>query len=294
MAAYPGGAPMGWTVRFRALYCVVMVAALGSPPIATAQVAPPAQATAEIRDASNRVLATASLREGRNEVLIAINFPRETVLTGTHAVHINDTGRCDPLDFTSSGNIFNPFNKKHGRQNPEGAEVGDLPNVNFSTGLTSYNTSAIGATLGNGAGSLLSPNRSLVIYSGQDDQQTEPDGNPGSPIGCGVVLAAGASLRAASPVSQAAQAQAAQGQPQPAQRPAVAQATVAAAKPVVSPVAVAPTPILILPTSVPLAATSAAAQGSSAGPSTFNLLLIAVLGLALIGAGVMLRRPQAP
>jgi superoxide dismutase, Cu-Zn family len=264
----------------------VMVGAFGAAAIVLAQVAPVAQATAEIRDASNRVLASASLREGRNEVLIAINFPREPVLSGTHAIHITDTGRCDPPEFATSANIFNPFNKKHGRQNPEGTEVGDLPNVNFSTGLTSYNTSAIGATLGPGPGSLLSPSRSIVIYSGQDDQQTEPDGNPGSPIGCGVIVAAGA---------------------QPSPKPAAAPPTVAVAKPIASPAAVAkpvaavaspspiaalaaPTPILILPTSVPLVAS---AQSSAAAPGTLNLLLIAVLGLALIGAGVMLRRPQA-
>jgi len=106
--------------------------------------APPVGASAEIRDTANRLVATAALRQGRGEVLISIAFPNPPVLSGAHALHINAVGRCDPPDFASSGGIFNPFNKQHGRQNPRGAEVGDLPNVNFSAGLTNFNTSAIG------------------------------------------------------------------------------------------------------------------------------------------------------
>jgi Cu-Zn family superoxide dismutase len=183
---------------------------LGGSATALAQAAP-VGATSELRDATGRLIANAEFREGRDEVLIALNFPNPPALSGTHALHIDQQGRCDPPDFTTSGNIFNPTNKSHGRQNPEGAEVGDLPNVNFSNGLTTYNTTAIGATLGEGPASLLSPNRSLVIYSGQDDQKTDPEGNSGVPIGCGVIEAVGApgaaAVAAAAPVvSQASPA----------------------------------------------------------------------------------------
>ena len=163
---------------------------------------PAVGATAEVRDASNRVVATAEFREGRGEVLITLLFPNPPILSGTHAVHINDVGRCEPPTYATAGNIFNPLNKKHGRQNPEGAEVGDLPNINLSTGLTSYNTTAPGATLGSGAASLLGPNRtSLVIFSGEDDQLTGPEGNAGSRIACGVITPASAGAAApAAPV----------------------------------------------------------------------------------------------
>ncbi len=252
-----------------------------------AQAPPPPGASAEIRDASGNLLATAAFREGRGEVLVTITFPPQARLSGAHAIHINDTGRCDSPDFATSGSIFNPFNKQHGRNNPEGAEVGDLPNINFSTGLTSYNTNAIGATLGSGAGSLVNPSRSIVLYSGTDDQQTPPDGNPGTPIGCGVVVpaASGApspapvSLRVASPVSQAV--------PRPIV-PSVVPAV--AAQPSPSPVAAAPTPVLILPTPVPLAAAPTQSAPSTTGPSLLNIGVIAALGLALIAGGVLLRR----
>ncbi len=308
---------------------------------------PTVGATAEVRDATNRVVATADFHEGHGEVIVTITFGNPPVLSGTHAIHINDTGRCDPPDFASSGNIFNPYNKKHGRQNPEGFEVGDLPNVNFSNGLTSYNTTAVGGTLGTGANSLLSPNRSLVIFSGEDDQNTAPEGNAGTRIACGVITAAGAAAtgplagaagalptitptpasapavpRIASPVPAPAQgqvaAQGAPGQPaagqpaagqpaagQPAVRPAnspVVQKPAVVVNPSSSPSPVvaapagappaAPTPVVV-PTSPPLASapqtvqTSASSGGGLAG---MTALIIAVLGVGLVGAGYLLRR----
>src|ERR1700716_560906 len=119
-------------------------------PTAVLAQAPPVGATADIRDASGRLLANAEFAEGLVEGVIPMIFPSPATLTGTHALRIMSVGRCDPPDFATAGAGFNPTNKKHDRQNPEGPQVGDLPNVNFSNGLTSYNTSALGATLGSG------------------------------------------------------------------------------------------------------------------------------------------------
>jgi superoxide dismutase, Cu-Zn family len=280
---------------------------------ALAQV-PAVGANAEVRDAANRLVATAEFREGRGEVLITILFPSPPVLSGTHGVHIHEVGRCDPPDFLSAGNIFNPFNKQHGRQNPQGAEVGDLPNVNFAAGLTSYNTTAPGATLGQGQASLLGPNRTaLIITSGEDDQQSQPDGNSGSRIACGVINPA-----AGAPVAAAPAGGASAPTPTPT-RPAVAVAPAApkvaspvpaqpAAKPANSPVVVrppavsnpalspspagapqgVPTPIVPPPTAVPAAA--APPQSANSGLGSPTALIIAVLGVGLVGAGYLLRR----
>jgi Cu-Zn family superoxide dismutase len=298
----------------RALACaiVILLVATGG---ALAQV-PTLGATAEVRDASGRVVANAEFREGRGEVLITILLPNPPVLSGTHAVHINDTGRCDPPAFTSSGNIFNPFNKKHGRQNPEGSEVGDLPNVNFTTGLTSYNTTAVGATLGSGPGSLLTPARALVIFAGEDDQKTDPEGGAGMRIGCGLISAPSGATAAqaglststpsptpatapavpkiASPVPAAQPGQPAAGQPvpKPASSPVVVPPP-AVVKPATSPSAVAagqpiPTPI-VAPTPVPVGAVAPAPQ-SGGGLNGLTALIIAVLGVGLVGAGYLLRR----
>lgn len=283
--------------------------------------APPVGATAEVRDAAGRLLANAEFREGRGEVVITMIFANPAPLTGTHGLRIMSVGRCDPPDFTTAGAGFNPLNKKHGRQNPEGPQVGDLPNVNFTNGLTSYNTSALGATLGPGQASLLGPNRTaLVFFSGEDDQITDPDGKAGTRIGCGVITAtAGAAAVAGAPTvakpttatiaaqpAQPAPAQPAAAQPAPAQpatKPASSPVVVAppvvvnpaAPKPATSPVAAAaavatPTlfvPAVAVPTAPPLAA---APNQSGSGLGTGPALLIAVLGVGLVGAGYLLRR----
>ena len=259
---------------------------------------PPVGATAQVRDAANRLVATADFREGRSEVLITILFPNPPVLSGTHAVHIHEVGRCDPPDFQTAGNIFNPFNKKHGRQNPQGAEAGDLPNINITTGLTSYNTSAPGGTLGSGPGSLLGPNgTALVIFSGEDVQMTDPDGKSGSRIACGVITASGAAgpppaSKVASPVPAA---RSAAGQPaQPAAKPA--NSPVVVRPPVVANPAASPSPAqvvpalptaVVAPTSPPVAASPPQSGNSIGGPTA---LFIAVLGVGLLSAGYLLRR----
>lgn len=271
--------------------------------------APPVGATAEVRDVAGRLVATAEFREGRGEVLINLVFPTPAGLSGTHAVHIQEVGRCDPPDFLSAGADFNPYNKKHGRQNPDGPHVGDLPNVDLTNGLTSYNTSAPGATLSTGPGSLLSQNRTaLVIYSGEDDQMTNPDGNAGSRIACGVIVPAAAPgavpkptpavpTPVASPVPVQPAIQRSSVQPTPVQpAPARPVASPAPAQPVVpKPVttavpvvaAASPIPIVAAPTP-PATATASQASGGSLGSGT--ALLIAVLGVGLVGAGYLLRR----
>jgi superoxide dismutase, Cu-Zn family len=155
----------------------------------------PAGATAEVRDTAGRIVANVEFREGRGEVLVSMIIPNPAPLTGTHGLRIHEVGRCDPPDFATAGAGFNPTGKQHGRQNPNGPQVGDLPNVNFTTGLTSYNTSAMGATLGSGPTSLLDTNRSaFIVYANADDQLTDPDGKAGARVACGVINPAGITI----------------------------------------------------------------------------------------------------
>jgi superoxide dismutase, Cu-Zn family len=281
-----------------------IVAVLAAPGV-LAQV-PAVGATSEVHDAANRLVATAEFREGRGEVLITLRFPSPPVLSGTHAIHIHEVGRCDPPDFLTAGNIFNPFGKKHGRQNPEGPELGDLPNVNFTTGLTAYNTSAPGATLAAGQASLLNPSRSLVIFSGEDDQKTDPEGNSGTRLACGGISPAAGAPAAPAPAAAAAAASPTATRPAAAAAPQIASpvpAQPAAAKPASSPVVVrppavvnaaaSPSPVAAQGATPILAPTPAAAAPPLTGGNSGNsltTLLIAVLGVGLVGAGYLLRR----
>jgi len=105
-------------------------------------------------------------------------------------VHIHERGSCTGAGFADAGGIFNPFGKEHGLLNPAGPMAGDLPDLTLgTTGLARYNIAAPLATLRPGPASLLNPSgTALIIDSGSDDNKTQPLGNSGAPLACGVIL----------------------------------------------------------------------------------------------------------
>jgi Cu-Zn family superoxide dismutase len=253
--------------------------------------APAIGASADVHDTAGRLVASVDFREGRGEVLIAIRFANPPVLSGTHAVHINQMGRCDPPDFASSGAIFNPFGTKHGRRNPNGAEVGDLPNVDFSSGQASYNTSAPGASLGSGVGALLGPNRiAVVVFSGEDDQLSDPEGNAGTRIACGVITPV-----AAAPVAQPARSPSPAVSIKPGSVPSAVPLPPVAVKPAALP-SVSPSPLVAsVPTMVvaPIVLPPERVATQSTTSSTrSDAIIVGLLGLCLMVAGYLVRRPQ--
>ena len=109
---------------------------------------------------------------------------------GVHGIHFHAVGRCDG-DFTSAGAHYNPMNKKHGLNSADGPHAGDAPNftagsdgrarVQFTTDRVSLTTGAV--TLRDADGS------SMIVHATADDQVTDPSGNSGARIACGVVRA---------------------------------------------------------------------------------------------------------
>jgi len=156
-----------------------------------AQPLPQPGATAQLHDATGRLVATAEFRQGQEDVLVGLIFPDPSLLTGTHALHIHERGRCDPPDFTSSGGIFNPFGKQHGLLNNEGPMAGDLERLVLGPlGLRRANVTAPLVTLAPGPASLLGQNgTTLVIHARTDDDRSQPEGGAGARIACGVITA---------------------------------------------------------------------------------------------------------
>ena len=150
----------------------------------------PLTASADMRDASGKQVATVSLIQASDQVQITFSFPNTGALAGTHAVHIHEHGSCGGTGFADAGGIFNPFGKQHGLLNPQGPMAGDLPDLTLGeTGLARYNIAAPLATLRPGPASLLNPNgTALIIDSGSDDNKSQPLGNSGTPLACGVIL----------------------------------------------------------------------------------------------------------
>ena len=103
---------------------------------------------------------------------------------GTHGAHVHTVGRCDAPDFASAGSHWNPTQMKHGTMNPQGPHEGDLPNLTIgSDGRGTLGITVPGATM---AGLLDADGSAIVVHAGPDDLMTDPSGNSGGRIACGV------------------------------------------------------------------------------------------------------------
>jgi superoxide dismutase, Cu-Zn family len=109
---------------------------------------------------------------------------------GLHGIHFHENGKCDPTEFTSAGEHFNPEHKHHGLLNPEGPHAGDMPNLIVdSKGGASMSIFTRLITLRSGQpNSLLKDGgTSLIVHEKMDDEKTDPSGNSGARILCGVI-----------------------------------------------------------------------------------------------------------
>ncbi|MBP3038620.1 superoxide dismutase family protein [Bacillaceae bacterium Marseille-Q3522] len=117
---------------------------------------------------------------------------------GVHAIHVHDSGNCQPPDFKSAGDHFNPDQKKHGLLHPEGSHAGDLPNIIVKEDQTVKVTfMAPQVTLRDGKTSLFTKKgTSIVINDQADDGMSQPAGDAGDRIACGVIAKKSAQKKA--------------------------------------------------------------------------------------------------
>ena len=147
-----------------------------------------ATATAPMKNAAGRDLGTLTLTDTPQGIMVMGNL---TGLTpGEHGVHIHTVGQCQP-PFTSAGAHWNPTNRQHGSLNPQGPHLGDMPNITVAADSSAsvHLTTATGGTL-HGANLVMDVDgASVVVHTKADDLRTDPSGNSGDRVACGVVTA---------------------------------------------------------------------------------------------------------
>ena len=148
--------------------------------------APMAAATADIRDSAGRSVGTATASQSGDS--IRINVQGTSLSQGAHGAHIHMVGSCVAPAFTSAGDHWNPTAQQHGKDNPQGMHMGDLPNILIgTTGQGTLEYTIPGAWLTGGTMPLLDGDgAAIVIHAGADDYRTDPSGNSGARIACGV------------------------------------------------------------------------------------------------------------
>ncbi len=142
---------------------------------------------ANVKNAMGETLGTLTFTETKEGVQVGGRL--NGLPPGIHGFHIHQVGECTTPDFKSAGPHFNPGQKQHGDLNPQGLHAGDLANLTVSPeGSGSINMLAKGATIQAGPHSLMQPGgTSLVIHASADDRKSDPSGNSGERIACGVI-----------------------------------------------------------------------------------------------------------
>lgn len=150
----------------------------------TAVALPPSGgARATVMQADGADVGTATVSVAKDG--LTFTFDARNMAAGTYAVHVHTTGKCEGPKFTTAGGHWNPTNKQHGKDNPQGSHYGDLPNLTVSAGGTgSVSFTVKGATM---PGLLDADGAAFMVHAKPDDYKTDPTGDAGDRIACGVL-----------------------------------------------------------------------------------------------------------
>jgi len=172
----------------RFLPLVAVAIALALPALAQSP-KPVKKVTVALKDAKGNSVGSAEIKTSGKGVEVKLDV--KDLPPGDHALHFHQNAKCDPPDFKSAGPHFNPDQKEHGFLNPKGHHNGDMANFTVSAdGKAKATIKDADVVLGTGS----EPNSlfanggtSLMIHAKADDMKTDPSGNSGDRIACGVI-----------------------------------------------------------------------------------------------------------
>jgi len=143
--------------------------------------------TVTLADGTGKSVGKATISEVKKGVSIALDVKGLT--PGEHAIHFHQNAKCEGPAFATAGGHFNPDMKKHGLENPDGPHAGDMKNFTVDAkGAAKATVTDDRVTLGSGPNSLFTNGgTAIVIHAKADDMKTDPSGNSGDRIACGVI-----------------------------------------------------------------------------------------------------------
>lgn len=149
--------------------------------------AAPDEAHAEILDRNNKALGNMQLKQDGDDVVL--NLMIEGLSSDEYGMHLHGIGKCEGPDFVSAGGHWNPSGAEHGLKNPKGSHAGDLPNIIIpASGKLELESRLSSMKLVGSDGLLDADGGAIVIHAKPDDNMTDPSGNSGERIACGVFV----------------------------------------------------------------------------------------------------------
>lgn len=161
-------------------------------PAETAVVAEASVATATLATADGTEVGHVTFIETPAGVQVSADLHDVAADDGLHGFHVHQTGECSPPDFTTAGDHFDPEGVDHACPPTTPRHAGDLGNVSIAGGSGLLDLTTDGVTVAPGDTSVVG--KAVILHEGEDDCTTQPTGDAGNRLACGVVEVEGGGM----------------------------------------------------------------------------------------------------